>query len=89
MKKQTKINLKYGIIGFALMGLSFGCVGGDFLYYSLIHSSEIFVKLLTEKDKLEISKVFGLFLFVLFGIIGTLAALSDAPIVEEEGEKWN
>lgn len=84
MKKQMKINLKYGIIGFVLMGTSFGCVGGYILYYSLNHSNDIFIVLISEKAKLEISSKFGLFLFIIFGIIGTLAALSDAPIIEED-----
>ena len=84
MKKQTETNIKYGIIGFVLMGLSFGGVGGYFLYYSLVNSNDIFVALISEKAKLEISTKFGLFLFILFGIIGTLLALTDAPIVEDE-----
>ncbi|MCT0017675.1 hypothetical protein EFE32_12930 [Lactococcus lactis subsp. lactis] len=77
MKKQTRINFKYGIIGFFIAGLSFGSVGGYLLFSSL-------VSLLSVKEKLEISIIIGLFLFLLFGLIGTLAALSDAPIIEEE-----
>lgn len=87
LKKQTEIKIIYGVIGFVTIGLCFGCTGGYFLYYSLIHSKDLFVSILSEKEKLEISIKTGVFLFTLFGIIGALAALSDAPIVKEEREK--
>ena len=67
-----------------MLGVSFRCGGGYFLYYYFTHSNNVSVSLHTERELRELATNVGFRFFYFWGMIGIYLGLKVAPIVEEE-----